>query len=79
MIPRGWRRLAVITSDFHMPRSQAIFEWLFGLQGAGISGRQLNKSVAPMFPQVGSQSQGISLEYHGVSDEGIDESIIQVS
>lgn len=24
-VPRGWRRVAVVTSDFHMPRSAAIF------------------------------------------------------
>ena len=29
--PAGWRRLAVITSEFHMPRTRAIFEWVFGL------------------------------------------------
>ena len=29
--PAGWRRLLVVTSEFHMPRSKAIFEWVFGL------------------------------------------------
>lgn len=29
--PAGWRDLVVITSEFHMPRSQAIFEWVFGM------------------------------------------------
>jgi hypothetical protein len=29
--PAGWRKLVVITSEFHMPRSRAIFEWVFGL------------------------------------------------
>ena len=29
--PAGWRRLVVITSEFHMPRTRAIFEWVFGL------------------------------------------------
>ena len=29
--PMGWRRLLVITSEFHMPRSEAIFRWIFGL------------------------------------------------
>jgi hypothetical protein len=28
--PAGWRRLAVITSEFHMPRTEAIFRWVFG-------------------------------------------------
>jgi hypothetical protein len=30
--PAGWRRLAVITSEFHMPRSRVVFEWVFGLE-----------------------------------------------
>ena len=29
--PAGWRDLIVITSEFHMPRSRAIFDWVFGL------------------------------------------------
>lgn len=29
--PAGWRRLVVITSEFHMARSRAIFEWVFGM------------------------------------------------
>lgn len=30
--PRGWRRLLVITSAFHMPRTQAAFKWVYALQ-----------------------------------------------
>jgi DUF218 domain len=29
--PRGFRRLHIITSAFHMPRTKAIFEWLYSL------------------------------------------------
>lgn len=29
--PAGFRKLLVITSDFHMPRSKKIFEWVFRL------------------------------------------------
>lgn len=29
--PLGLRRLRVITSEFHLPRTQAIFTWIFGL------------------------------------------------
>lgn len=29
--PAGWKRVAVITSEFHMPRTRAIFEWVFGM------------------------------------------------
>jgi len=32
--PRGLRRLHVITSEFHLPRARAIFDWVFGLDGA---------------------------------------------
>ena len=29
--PRQWKRLHVVTSDFHLPRVKAIFEWIFAL------------------------------------------------
>jgi uncharacterized SAM-binding protein YcdF (DUF218 family) len=29
--PSGLRRLRIITSAFHLPRTEAIFEWIFGL------------------------------------------------
>ena len=29
--PAGFRRLCVITSQFHLPRTEAIFRWVFGL------------------------------------------------
>jgi hypothetical protein len=29
--PRGWQRLMVVTSDWHMNRTRAIFEWVFSL------------------------------------------------
>lgn len=31
--PLGLRKLLVITSGFHMPRTRAIFEWVYGLSG----------------------------------------------
>ncbi|SPE41679.1 hypothetical protein SBA3_4500007 [Candidatus Sulfopaludibacter sp. SbA3] len=34
-IPRGFARLLVITSAFHMPRTEAIFRWVYGLEGPG--------------------------------------------
>jgi len=30
--PMKWRKLVVITSKFHMPRSEEIFKWIFGLE-----------------------------------------------
>eukprot|EP00897_Mesotaenium_endlicherianum_P000195 jgi/Mesen1/10176/ME000076S09684 len=40
-LPRQWRALAVITSEFHMPRSRMIFDWIFGLQGADLRPRDV--------------------------------------
>ena len=28
--PRGLRRLLIVNSKFHMPRTEAIFRWVFG-------------------------------------------------
>jgi hypothetical protein len=33
--PRGLRRLHIVTSAFHMPRTEAIFRWVFGLSPSG--------------------------------------------
>ena len=33
--PRGFRKLLIITSAFHMPRTRAIFEWVYGLPSPG--------------------------------------------
>jgi DUF218 domain len=30
--PQGLRRLLVINSEFHMPRTKAVFQWLYGLE-----------------------------------------------
>lgn len=30
--PRGLRRLLIITSDFHLPRTEAVFRWVYGLE-----------------------------------------------
>jgi hypothetical protein len=29
--PRGWRKLLVITSEYHMPRAESLFRWVFDL------------------------------------------------
>jgi hypothetical protein len=34
--PAGWRRLLIITSEFHMARTQAIFDWVFGLDNDSV-------------------------------------------
>lgn len=33
--PRGFARGLVITSEFHMPRAEAVFRWVFALTGGG--------------------------------------------
>ena len=33
--PRGFRRLLVITSEFHRARAEAVFRWVYGLPPAG--------------------------------------------
>jgi len=71
--------MAVVTSDFHMPRSRAIFEWVFGLQGAGTSIQPQANNRPVVYFTTGSRSQGFILQYHSVSDDGIDPSIIEVS
>ncbi|GLC46941.1 hypothetical protein PLESTB_001544900 [Pleodorina starrii] len=37
-VPAGWRRLAVVTSDFHMPRTAALFASMYGLAGRELYG-----------------------------------------
>jgi hypothetical protein len=34
-IPRGFRRALIITSEFHMPRTEAVFRWIWGLAAPG--------------------------------------------
>ena len=29
--PLGWRRLLIVTSQFHMPRTEAVFRWVYSL------------------------------------------------
>jgi uncharacterized SAM-binding protein YcdF (DUF218 family) len=35
VMPRGFGRLLVITSEFHMPRAEAVFRWVYSLEGPG--------------------------------------------
>ncbi|MBC8166690.1 MAG: YdcF family protein [Bryobacteraceae bacterium] len=32
--PAGWRRMLIITSEFHMQRTRAIFEWIYSMEAA---------------------------------------------
>jgi hypothetical protein len=30
--PQGFRRLLIVTSDFHLPRTQTVFQWIYSLE-----------------------------------------------
>ena len=34
-MPRRWKRLVVVTSNFHLARTRAVFEWVFNVRDAG--------------------------------------------
>ena len=53
----GWRRLLVITSDFHMDRSSAIFDWIFGVDSEAAQSQGAGPYV---------------LAYHATPDVGLD-------
>lgn len=36
--PRQWKRMLVVTSAFHMPRTRAVFDWVFKLPPEGPGG-----------------------------------------
>ena len=33
-VPRRWRTITVVTSEFHLPRSKVLHDWVYGLEGA---------------------------------------------
>ncbi|KAJ7563284.1 hypothetical protein O6H91_03G104400 [Diphasiastrum complanatum] len=75
-IPRRWRRLAIITSEFHMPRTRLIFEWVYGLEGAGVQFQ--HHKYAGLNGSVGrSGGRGFALSYYSVPDDCIDKKILQ--
>ena len=55
-VPSGWRNLIIVTSEFHMPRSRAIFEKVYSL---------VNDSV------LRGNGKDIALTFAAVSDDGL--------
>ena len=47
---RGWRKMLVVTSAFHRPRTQAIFDWVFSLPDA--SGRPRRPTAQLSYEEV---------------------------
>ena len=54
-LPAGWRRLSIVTSAFHMPRTQAIFNSCYEI------------AAADLLQNPGA----FDLDYHPVNDEGL--------
>ncbi len=54
--PAGFRRLAVVTSEFHMPRTEAIFRWIFSLPPTDTPYRLAFFSV----PDIGMPEEGLA-------------------
>ena len=42
----GWRRLLIVTNDFHMNRTMEIFDWIFGLPGSQTGAYELHYLVS---------------------------------
>lgn len=63
VIPLGINKLLVITSDFHLPRSEAIFNWVYGLW---------NKSILSHH-----QQRPVDLDFLEVSTKYLDNEIIE--
>jgi uncharacterized SAM-binding protein YcdF (DUF218 family) len=57
----GWRRLLVITNEFHMSRTAAIFDWIFlgCSQKSGKNGRQKRDDTYELY-YLSSQNVGLS-------------------
>ncbi len=45
--PRGLRRLLIVNSEFHMPRTEAIFRWIFGAEGNAGAAYELTFEATP--------------------------------
>jgi uncharacterized SAM-binding protein YcdF (DUF218 family) len=54
--PAGFRKLLVVTSDFHMPRTQAICRWIF--QASPVEGSSYKLSFEPV-PDVGLETAAL--------------------
>jgi hypothetical protein len=49
--PRNLRRLKVVTSDFHLPRTKVVFEWVYGLKPSDRYELQFEPVSDPEMPE----------------------------
>ena len=61
--PREWRAVRVVTSRFHMGRTRAAFEWVFGLSGGG--------------QDEGGGAPKIELAFHATPDDGLSPEVVK--
>jgi hypothetical protein len=81
-IPAGWSKLAIVTSEFHMLRTRATFDFVYNLavdQGLLLP---INEEEKRNGNNSNNKSDGhkkaLQLEYHAVSDQGLfDQEILQ--
>ncbi len=57
--PRGWRNIAVVTSEFHMKRSRAIFERIFALPSGNLPGHFFKLQFIEV-PDIGLDAESLS-------------------
>jgi hypothetical protein len=57
--PTGMRDLHVVTTDWHAPRTEAIFRWVFGLRGGPNNGRPYSLSFDAT-PSVGLNEKEVA-------------------
>mmetsp|Transcript_13628 Transcript_13628/g.21276 ORF Transcript_13628/g.21276 Transcript_13628/m.21276 type:complete len:316 (-) Transcript_13628:323-1270(-) len=68
---RNWRRLLIVTSEFHMPRSRAIFEWIMGIPRLSERHIKHHKPALDNTEQRCLVEQPYTLGFLAVSDKGI--------
>lgn len=84
-IPAGWSKLAIVTSEFHMLRTRATFDFVYNLavdQGLLLmcrnEGKERNSDGISTDDNGHKKVLQLELEYHAVSDQGLfDQEILQ--
>jgi uncharacterized SAM-binding protein YcdF (DUF218 family) len=66
---RSWRRILVVTNEFHVGRTRAIFDWVFG---APISSTSSSSSSSSSTPPIGYEMYYLSCDNVGLSEEAVD-------